>query len=191
VKQANDFKPLANWAPEKSRAGHPIPRPWAPLRGHCPPILGITLHRPWPWAFFYGGPGAWKDVENRGPTFPEVPAGTLLAIHTSTTWDADAATLIRTWLPECTAFGRNIMPEGWIVGVVRVAHVERLSKPHTHRPPSRWRMPGQETGVWLEEKRALLPEPVRCPQGWFGAWVLPKNIEVDVLSQLTRGGGAP
>jgi hypothetical protein len=80
----------------------PIPKPWAPSHGPRW-VLGITLTRPWPWAFFYGEPHERKDVENRKAQFPEVPPGTLLAIHTAAGWDGEAASLIRNRIPACAA----------------------------------------------------------------------------------------
>lgn len=165
----------------------PIPKPWHHSQGQCPPVLGITLHRPWAWAFFGRSmllpdmpmePGL-KDVENRKAQFPEVPPGTWLALHNGTHWDKGAETTIRQRLPSTREFTVTDCPAGVIVGVVRVRRIMRS----TEVSGSRWRLPW-ETAVWLETERHLLPQPIPCPSGWFNAWRLPDPILSNLLQQL-------
>lgn len=199
LQEATDraWRKVAEVMPDTNRQGQPIPKPWTNSAGSCPRILGITLHRPWCWAFFHGGPRLWKDVENRGASFPDVPAGTLLAIHSGTKWDRDAEDEIGRML---ATPGRLIMPKraewpgGRIVGVVRVLELTRLewdTDAGQGRRASRWRAPS-EVGIWLDERRHLLPTPVPCAQGWFGVWVLPEAVRRAVVAGLTeRVQGAP
>jgi hypothetical protein len=157
----------------------PPPRPWNRDRTPAPRVLGITLHRPWSEAFFFGGPGAWKDVENR-KRFPMVPPGTLLALHTSATWDEQSEPFIHERLPGIASHFATCMP-GLLVGVVRV---QEVSKGDLFLPrKSRWYM-GWGVGVWLAEERWRLATPIPFAQGWFGAWELPAWAESAVLEAL-------
>lgn len=160
------------------------PRPWHHTQGPAPAILGITLHRPWSWAFFYGGPGMWKDVENRRANFPEVPAGTWLALHNGVCWDSAAEQTIQQRLPGTTGLLPENCPAGYIVGAVQVRRLMRS----TENSGSRWRLPW-EVGIWLEDRRILLPAPIPCPRGWFGAWHLPPDAYGAVAQSInsTRG----
>lgn len=193
LQEATDkaWRELSERMPTRNASGQPIPKPWTNSSGPCPRILGITLHRPWCWAFFHGGPALWKDVENRGAAFPDVPAGTLLAIHSGQKWDQDSADELQRMLAEpagLTLPKRAEWPGGRIVGVVRVAELTRMEwnpeKQPTHHA-SRWRSPS-EVGVWLDERRHLLPSTVPCAQGWFGVWVLPEAVRQAVVAGLAE-----
>lgn len=164
-----------------------IPRPWHHSHGACPPVLGITLHRPWAWAFFGRTlrnprwplePGL-KDVENRPANFPQVPPGTWLALHNGTHWDKSAEDVILRRLPSTQWLDATSCPPGVIIGAVQVRSIMRT----TSVSGSRWRLPWS-TAIWLEEERLLLPEPLPCPRGWFGAWNLPEPTLAALLPQL-------
>lgn len=173
------------------------PSPWHHSQGKCPPVLGITLHRPWSWAFFGRTfrsrewplePGL-KDVENRKAQFPEVPPGTWLALHNGTHWDKGAEIIIKNRLPSTNSFRTKDCPAGVIVGVVRVAEVTRAVLTPTKRT-SRWRLPW-ETAIWLEDERHLLPQAIPCPRGWFNAWKLPDPVLHELFKQLGPTMGIP
>lgn len=158
------------------------PRPWHHSQGACPPILGITLHRPWSWAFFSGAPGTWKDVENRKRGFPEVPPGAWLALHNGAHWDSVAENAIRGRVHGLGGIGPQDCPRGQIVGVVRVREITR-GVPPAWRQSSRWRLPW-ETAIWLESERHLLPKPIPHRMGWFNAWHLPPEAYTEIVAQL-------
>lgn len=160
-----------------------FPKPWFPSQGPAPRVLGITLHRPWSWAFFHGGPGHWKDVENRKANFPAVPVGTWLAIHNGAKWDAAAESTIRLRLPSTRALTHADCPQGFVVGLVRVRDIIRGGRCLY----SRWCL-GWGTSIWLEDERLQLQQPIPCAPGWFGVWHLPPPVLAHLESLLPESG---
>lgn len=67
-----------------------MPIPPAKLEGR--PIRGLTLHRPWAWAFRHAG----KTVENRRWTPPKHLLGGFVALHSGFAWDEAAYEKMRT-----------------------------------------------------------------------------------------------
>lgn len=184
-RQGDLWAEIAGVQPKENSKGQAIPKPWSHTQGACPPILGITLHRPWSWAFFDGNPQDVKDVENLHEGFPRIPPGTWLALHNGRKWDKASETTIKQRLPRCQGKSEKDCPAGYIVGAVQVEKITRGDLLIPRR--SRWYM-GWGTGVWLEPGRHLFTQPIPCPQGWFGAWELPQNIEIQVRAALAGLG---
>jgi hypothetical protein len=163
------------------------PRPWRFSSEPCPRVVAVTLHLPWIWSFFPplvpGEPEEQrrrrrKDVENRKDGFPALPPGTILALHNGGHYDAKAEAFINGLLPECVALTRRSCPRGALMGAVVV---EETTKGELFLPrKSPWYL-GWGCAVWLKPERWLFPEPVPFCAGWFGAWVLPPELEKQVL----------
>lgn len=157
-------------------------RGWTPKKGACPKVLGVSLWRPWSWAFFEGPTAGWKDVENRTRGFPVLPPGTVLVLHNTTQWHEPSQLVITARIPECAKLGKKDLPAGYLVGVVRV---EQVVSGHLLEPRhSRWRMLESDVGVWLQPGRVRLTNPIPFRGGWFNAWTLPQLVQRELYHQL-------
>jgi hypothetical protein len=78
-----------------------------------PPLMAITLHRPWPYAVCHLG----KPLENRGWRCP-LPKGSFLAIHAGKKFDKAAVAWIKNKLGLVLPPDGDEHPTG-IVSVVR------------------------------------------------------------------------
>jgi hypothetical protein len=157
-------------------------RGWTPKKGRCPKVLGISLWRPWSWAFFEGPPEGWKDVENRTAGFPVVEPGTVLVLHNTAKWHEPSRLTIVERIPECAHLTKKDLPAGYLVGVVRV---EQVVKGHLLEPrASRWRMDDKDVGVWLQPGRVRLAKPIPFNGGWFNAWTLPELVQRELYHSL-------
>lgn len=147
-------------------------------------LVGLTLHRPWPWAFFAPEIPASerKNIENRTwpPPLRLVREGAWLALHAGKAWDERGDEFLR---------GLGLRPpspedhpSGVILGVARVVGVVMVEP---GRPvPGRWCF--GPFGWQLAGVRALAT-PVPC-RGMQGLWPLPPEVEAEVRARL--GGGA-
>lgn len=164
------------------------PKAWHHSHGQCPPVLGITLTRPWAWAFFRGSDSERKDVENRSDKFPLVPPGTWLALHNAQGWSSEDEAFIKGLLPASRNLRPADCPPGVITGVVRVREARKAAvrgvAPASSSP---WHF-RTDTAIWLDPERYLLPAPVPWPCGWFNAWHLPDKALASVLEQLQKLG---
>ncbi len=150
-------------------------------------IRGLTLWRPWPWAFTHAD----KRVENR----PRRPPRALryLAFHSGLTFDADAA--IRMWEGRYGTAAKAVWcdseahPHSVITFVARVDGVRevkddlggRLRYVDTMQPVTR---PWVTGPVVIETPEVIvLPTPVAC-KGAQGYWRLPPDVFQQVRDQV-------
>jgi hypothetical protein len=193
----------------QARLGGEIVHLEPPSKNAGASILGLTLHRPWPWAMLH----AWKRVENRGWMPPRDFIGGYIAIHAGQKWDAEGATWLQGALRNAKlgspaeawdAFPVQVPPaeehpSGVIVGVARLIGVIRetpdgedmevvaMAEGHTEAGL----LMGCDYLTWffgplgwvLEDVTPI--ELVKCP-GAQRLWALPS----DVLAQVRAGYAA-
>jgi hypothetical protein len=77
-------------------------------------IRGLSLWRPWPWAFLNGPEDRRKRIENRGWAPPKWMTGQYLALHAAQHWDKEAVEFIEEQLgvkvPRWRFLRRSIAP---------------------------------------------------------------------------------
>lgn len=78
-------------------------------------IYGLSLSRPWPWAFLVAG----KRVENRSWKPPDRAIGHWLALHAAKSWDRDGADWLATTLHDDVP-GKDACPHSEIFAVCRL-----------------------------------------------------------------------
>lgn len=127
-------------------------------------VRGLTLHRPWAWAFTNAG----KRVENRSWPPPKPIIGGYLALHAGMKFDKDVAADMREGLYGAAACGvpdESSHPAGFIVALARLEGYHGVKK-------------GQRDGtyelgpfVWRTPQVFALPTPIQC-RGFQGLWKL-------------------
>lgn len=121
-----------------------------------PPLMAITLHRPWAYAIAHLG----KDCENRSWACPLSP-GSLIAIHAGRKFDKDAADWIERQGYECST------DENQPMGIVALArfqgNVTALDSPWFFGPIA-WK---------LADVVPINPVPCRGQQG---LWRVPDDV---------------
>jgi hypothetical protein len=147
--------------------GSPAPGGW-----DMGAIRGLSLTRPWPFAFVNKGVGTEpKLVENRSWRPPHFIIGNYLALHAAKSWDEDD----REWIEHVTGLfvPRNRdSPHSQIFAVCRVIdYVEDLHDPRLSVSRRVWFF--GEFG-WLLDDLVELVEPVPCTGG-LGLWTFDKR----------------
>ena len=148
-------------------------------------IRGLSLTRPWPFAFKHG-----KRVENRSWR----PSGTLkgcwIALHAAKSWSEDD----REYITNATGLyvpTKKECPDSQIFALARWDGEIILPTPETEEPdliPGGWPLPeDQEKWFfgpfgWLLKDYFELPEPVGC-DGALSLWKLPTPVLDEVRRQ--------
>jgi hypothetical protein len=138
-------------------------------------IRGLTLWRPWPWAFTHAG----KRVENRPWKPPSTILGGYVALHAGLKFDHGACVGMQEGLfgpaaatinPRDTAHPQSV--------IVAVAKVEGF-KEHVGDPE------GWAFGpfVWKMPNLMILPAHIPC-KGAQGLWRLPDGVFNAVADQM-------
>ena len=139
-------------------------------------IRGLTLIRPWLWAFLHGG----KRCENRTWRPPETIVGGYLALHSGLKFDRGTALAMRDGLYGARAKMVPLEDGEHPSGVIGA--VARLTGYHLHADdyPSDY-----EFGpvVWRTPVVFPLPKPVPC-RGAQGLWKLPDDVFEAVARQV-------
>jgi hypothetical protein len=133
-------------------------------------VRGLTLHRPWPWAFTHAD----KFLENRTWPAPRTMLDQYVALHAGKRWDQEAAVHMSrgNFGPAARACPLNDEkhPSGVIVALGRLVVIGH----HSEEPGlSPWAF-----GPWLWEFKQplfVLQRPVPC-NGAQGLWVLPDDV---------------
>lgn len=140
-------------------------------------VRGLTLKRPWPWAFEFAG----KRVENRKWAPPRALVGGWLALHAGKGWDAPSVPLFVNgeFGPAAARVLDDIHPDSRIFALARIASFyERDDGPM--RGP--WAF---GPFVWELTDFTVLPIPVDC-RGAQGLWRLSGDVFEQVRVQLER-----
>lgn len=149
-------------------------------------MRALTLHQPWAWAIAHAD----KRIENRTWYPPSELLGREIAIHAGKRFDEAGAA----WMTSGMGSGcedRLPVPEvadtvfGAVVAVARLyAATER--RPDESDPRRRW---WAGPVGWLLQDVVALPTPVPC-RGAQGLWILPADVEAEVLRQISSGGSS-
>jgi len=122
-------------------------------------ILGLSLTRPWPFAFVNGPEEMRKRVENRSWPPPQSAIGQYLALHAAQSWSEDD----HDWIEELTGLivpSRAESPHSIIFAVCRlVGYVEKVSDERLSDEQSQWFF---GPFGWLFDEFVKLVEPVPC-----------------------------
>lgn len=159
-------------------------------------MRALTLWPEWAWMVAHCG----KDVENRGWGPPPWILGHRLAIHAGRNvggkpgaaayregTDAVRGMAARAGLdPSPLADWLNDLHRGLSNATSAILAVATISAPPAVGSSSGWAVPG--ANHWILGDVVVLPEPVRC-RGAQGLWVLPRDVEAAVLSQMYRANG--
>lgn len=143
-------------------------------------IRGLTLWRPWPWAFTHAD----KRVENRTWATPRWLLGKYLALHAGKKWDQPSVDQMLAG--EFGHAARAISPlpadhpHSVIVAVVQVTGCYEPGPGLGTRDP--WAF---GPFCWITPYVRTLPEPVPC-KGARGLWTLPQHVFENVRDQLAR-----
>jgi len=142
------------------------------------PVRGLTLTRPWPWAFEHAG----KRVENRGWAPPAYIIGGTVALHAALGFDYGALEKFVSGQFGVEASKVPTDPKAHPAGVVFA-----LARVRGHymldagdRNHDRWAF-GPE--VWQLPEYISLPEPVPC-RGYQKLWKLPPDVFDAVREQV-------
>ncbi len=130
-------------------------------------IRGLTLHRPWPWAFTHGG----KRVENRTWKPPPTIVGGYIALHAGKRFDPIAAERIYYGdfgVHPHLSRSPDAHPHSVIVAVAKLVGFRE----HHSSDPEGWAFGPY---VWKLPDVTLLSEPVPC-KGAQGLWKLPDDV---------------
>jgi hypothetical protein len=151
-------------------------------------IRGLSLTRPWPFAFHHG-----KRIENRSWR----PSGRLIdcyiALHAAKSWSEDDREFIQEAL-RLPVPDRKASPDSQIFAVARWRGGIVLSTPLTNesglRPTGSILPPEQDKWFfgpygWLFEDYVELPEPVQCI-GARGLWILPEDVKALVREKYQK-----
>lgn len=146
-------------------------------------IRGLTLHRPWPWAFTHAD----KRVENRAWHPPRWLVGGWLALHAGKHFDAQAVEHFRDGLFTADALSVPVRKDdhphsvivavAWLRGFYERADNEPMRDLWSFGP-----------FCWVLPKVHVLPAPVPC-RGAQGLWTLPPDVFIAVREQLAQMGG--
>lgn len=150
-------------------------------------MLALSLHRPWPWAFFHLPPEAAKPVENRGWKMPPKLAGQIVALHAAKAFDEQALVDFRAgrFGEAATAVPATQHPTG-VIGVVVFEDCVHINDIDRVDPLAcTWSF-----GPWCWRVRPgsvrALAAPVPC-RGLQMVWGLPLDVEAAVRLQLGAG----
>lgn len=132
-------------------------------------ILGLTLWRPWDWAFLHG-----KDFENRlwVPSIFTLSKGDFVALHAGQRWEEEAVEFIED-ITGLTVPEQADWPAGRIIAVARYQGWTRESNSRWFCGPFGWRF-DQVTKI----------EPVPC-KGAQKLWALPPAVLAQVRYNYT------
>lgn len=153
---------------------------------------GLSLSRPWPWAFIY--PPIPKRAENRDWQRRSM-VSSYLALHAAKSWDEDGRDFI------ANVAGMAVPPKGEhphsvIFAVCRVSEIVCLAddeavydglfskRPEIPAEQEQWSFGPY---VWLLDSFVVLPKPVEC-KGAQGLWVLPSSVLTAVREQYKNDG---
>jgi len=143
-------------------------------------VRGLTLTRPWPWAFLHAG----KRVENRNWAPPGFMLGGWLALHAGLGFDFAALEKFVGGrfgeLAERVPTDRNAHPCGVIFALAGLrGHYVLDATEHSADPwafgPEVWELPGHLFRP--------LAEPVPC-RGFQKLWKLPADVFHQVAAQV-------
>jgi len=130
-------------------------------------IRGLSLTRPWPWAFVNSTPDVQpKRIENRSWPPPRFIIGNYIALHAAKSWSEDD----RDWLAHMTGLTiprKFNSPHSEIFAVCRV--VGFVTSSFDERVSVDQRMWFFGEFGWLLEEFVELVEPVPCTGG-LGLW---------------------
>jgi len=149
-------------------------------------IRGLTLHRPWPWAFTHLPESEAKGVENRGWKPPRQMIGGWVALHSGKAFDDGAWQRMRAGFFGSAAQAvppAGDHPDSVITVLCRLTGSYSLpGKSAVHSDP--WAF-GPECWELPASRRVVLPEPVPC-RGAQGLWRLPDEVFERVRVQFDR-----
>jgi hypothetical protein len=146
-------------------------------------ILGLSLTRPWPFAFTHGPELARKRVENRSWPPPPFMVGQYLALHAAQSWSEDDREWIE-WATGLTVPGKADSPHSQIFAVCRLAGFVTDADDVRLVPDQRKWFFGPYG--WLLDEFVELVEPVPCKGAqklWNFAW---RPAELDALRASYR-----
>lgn len=152
-------------------------------------VRGLTLTRPWPWAFASAG----KRVENRSWRPPSYCALQWIALHAGQGFDREVIELFRAGefgdLALAVPEQEHEHPKGAIVALARIGDVTYLDA--EDRSPDRWAF---GPVVWCFDRVLILREPVPC-RGFQGLWRPPAAVlellRVAVVDDAPTEGSTP
>lgn len=151
-------------------------------------IRGLSLTRPWPFAFHHG-----KRIENRSWRPPGRLIDCYIALHAAKSWDEDDREFIAKAL-NLSVPDNQSSPHSQIFAVCRWRGVVILPTPTTKEDGliATGRQTPDEQDKWffgpygwLLEDYVELPEPVEC-KGAQGLWNLPEDVKVIVREQYQK-----
>lgn len=154
-----------------------------PRRLHGRVIRGLTLHRPFPWAFTIG----MKRVENRKWSPPEWMIGGYLALHSGKKFDLDSAYQMLHGefgeAAEAVPMQDRDHPHSVITCVAELTGCYSVEESQAADP---WAF-GPE--VWETPVVHVLERPVAC-KGAQGLWTLTDRVFDEIAEQVPaqRGG---
>ncbi len=131
---------------------------------------GLTLIRPWPYAFTHGPVQYQKRVENRSWTVPLILRAIPIALHAGKGWDEGDRDLIEEVMG-CAIPGRDEHASGQIFAVCVVRMCLRRFDARIPEDQRRWAF---GPVVWVCEEFVELAEPVAC-SGAQGLWTFDKR----------------
>ncbi|MGA9769137.1 MAG: hypothetical protein WBV94_08860 [Blastocatellia bacterium] len=142
-------------------------------------IRGLSLTRPWPFAFVNGPPEIQKRVENRSWLVPAHLRGCYIALHAAKSWDEGDREIIS------DALGIDVpaKAESAHTQIFAVCQINICAQPNDSRirlPQRRWVMGPY---VWICENFVKLIEPVICT-GAQGLWTF--DQKQDELKHLRK-----
>lgn len=145
-------------------------------------IRGLSLTRPWPFAFIRGPVQMQKRVENRDWKPPASLIGCRLALHSAKSWDESARGFIGEVLG-ATVPDRKAYPHSRIFAVCTLTgYVTSETAASLRREQQGWYFGPYG---WLLSDLVELAESVEC-KGALGLWRLPTNVLVEVREQYQR-----
>lgn len=155
-------------------------------------ILGLSIMQPWVACIMdvAGGPGEWKDVENRSWRRTVPPGGMWVALHAAKAEDDDAVRMLSRSLPH---IHRQLVqvdqPRSAVVGAVHVVAWDSLWDLQVRGVLPR--TPAWASGPYCAvfDQRVKLDLPIPC-MGARGMWHLPSPILRQVLAATGNAAAA-
>jgi len=149
-------------------------------------VRGLTLWRPWPWAFVHAG----KRIENRDWPAPKWMIGGYLALHAGKHFDHHACADMREGLFSAAARAcpedKHAHPDSVVFAIAQVTGFYKLQTPHPRRGKDPFAFGPY---VWQTPDVIVLPRPVPCA-GKQGLWILPDAVFAQVAEQLGKAAVA-
>lgn len=142
-------------------------------------VRGLSLTRPWPFAFVNGPLHTQKRIENRSWKPPYSLIGCLVALHAAKSWSAVDREFISDML-ECDVPGKKESPHSEIFAVTRLAgYTDRESRVEPFQQQWFFGPFG-----WQFDHFVPLVEPVKCT-GALGLWTFEdKQKEFESLCEV-------